>query len=187
MQVKNINQNNGKALSKQLICIDACGKVYLYISRVVSSSFKYCIQGTVIGKGTVTECTECWPCPLFDILFNEYFRAASLVVGRRPQCSGPPQQRMYSTLPIHWNIKSAPASPGRSRAGPSLYVFSLLGYSYTEQRLHIKSSSYLRPPPPPQFPSGSGKLLVPIGENLHRIPIHHRYHLRSLPGLTSHP
>jgi hypothetical protein len=34
---------------------------------------------------------------------------------------------MYSTIPIHWNIKSAPASPGRSRAGPSLYVFSLLG------------------------------------------------------------
>jgi hypothetical protein len=24
---------------------------------------------------------------------------------------------------IHWNIKSALASPGRSRAGPSLYVF----------------------------------------------------------------
>ncbi len=34
---------------------------------------------------------------------------------------------MYSTLPIHWNIKSAPASPGRGRAGPALYVFSLLG------------------------------------------------------------
>jgi hypothetical protein len=33
---------------------------------------------------------------------------------------------MYSTIPIHWNIKSAPASPGRSRVGPSLYVFSLL-------------------------------------------------------------
>jgi hypothetical protein len=33
---------------------------------------------------------------------------------------------MYSTIPIHWYIKSAPASPGRSRAGPSLYVFSLL-------------------------------------------------------------
>jgi hypothetical protein len=34
---------------------------------------------------------------------------------------------MYSTIPIHWNIKSAPASPGRSRVGPALYVFSLLG------------------------------------------------------------
>ncbi len=34
---------------------------------------------------------------------------------------------MYSTIPIHWNIKSVPASPGRSLAGPSLYVFSLLG------------------------------------------------------------
>ncbi len=34
---------------------------------------------------------------------------------------------MYSTIPIHWNIKSAPASPGRSRVGPALYLFSLLG------------------------------------------------------------
>jgi hypothetical protein len=29
---------------------------------------------------------------------------------------------MYSTIPIHWNIKSAPASPGRSCVGPALYV-----------------------------------------------------------------
>ncbi len=34
---------------------------------------------------------------------------------------------MYSTIPIHWNIWSAPASPGRSRVGPALYEFSLLG------------------------------------------------------------
>jgi hypothetical protein len=34
---------------------------------------------------------------------------------------------MYSTKPIHWNIKVALASPGRSRVGPALYVFSLLG------------------------------------------------------------
>ncbi len=34
---------------------------------------------------------------------------------------------MYSIRPIHWNIKSAPASPGRSRAGPAFYVFSFLG------------------------------------------------------------
>jgi hypothetical protein len=30
-------------------------------------------------------------------------------------------------IPIHWTIKSAPASPGGSRVGPALYVFSLLG------------------------------------------------------------
>jgi hypothetical protein len=36
---------------------------------------------------------------------------------------------MYSTIPIHWNIKSALASPGRSRVGPALYVFRLLGYN----------------------------------------------------------
>ncbi len=57
---------------------------------------------------------------------------ASLVAGRRPQCSaGPPQQGMYSSIPIHQNIKSAPASPGRSRAGPSLYIFSLLGLDHS--------------------------------------------------------
>jgi hypothetical protein len=34
---------------------------------------------------------------------------------------------MYSTIPSNWNIKSAPASPGRSRVGPAFYVFSFLG------------------------------------------------------------
>jgi hypothetical protein len=34
---------------------------------------------------------------------------------------------MYFTIPIHWNIKSAPASLGRSRVGPAFYVFSFLG------------------------------------------------------------
>jgi hypothetical protein len=38
---------------------------------------------------------------------------------------------MYSIIPIHWNIKSAPVSPGRSRVGPALYVFSLLEGSST--------------------------------------------------------
>jgi hypothetical protein len=33
---------------------------------------------------------------------------------------------MYSTISIHWNIKFPTASPGRSRVGPALYVFSLL-------------------------------------------------------------
>jgi hypothetical protein len=33
---------------------------------------------------------------------------------------------MYSTIPIHWNIKSAPTSPGS--VGPALYVFSFLAY-----------------------------------------------------------
>jgi hypothetical protein len=52
---------------------------------------------------------------------------ASLVAGRRPQCNaGAVQQGMYSSIPIHWDIKSAPASSGRSRVGSALYVFSLL-------------------------------------------------------------
>ncbi len=37
---------------------------------------------------------------------------------------------MYFIIPIHWNIKSAPASPGRSRAEPAFYVFSFLGSSF---------------------------------------------------------
>ncbi len=36
---------------------------------------------------------------------------------------------MYSTITIRWNIKSAPASPDRSRVGPALNVFSLLAWS----------------------------------------------------------
>ncbi len=57
------------------------------------------------------------------------FLLASLVAGSRPQFSaGAMQQGMYSTTPIHWNIKSAPASPGRSRVGPAFYVFSFLGH-----------------------------------------------------------
>ncbi len=55
------------------------------------------------------------------------FLLASLVAGTKPQrTTGADQQGTYSTIPIHWNIKSAPASPGRSHAGPALYVFSLL-------------------------------------------------------------
>ncbi len=38
---------------------------------------------------------------------------------------------MYFIRPIHWNIKSAPVSPGRSRVGPALYVFSLLASQST--------------------------------------------------------
>ncbi len=55
------------------------------------------------------------------------FLLASLVAGRRHQCNaGAVQQEMYSTISLHWNIKSAPASPGRSRVGPAFYVFSFL-------------------------------------------------------------
>jgi hypothetical protein len=56
------------------------------------------------------------------------FLLASLVAGKKPQgTAGADKQGMYSTIPIHWNIKSAPASPGRSRVGPAFYVFSFLG------------------------------------------------------------
>ncbi len=68
--------------------------------------------------------------PVRFLLFcsTSIFLLASLVAGRRPQCNaGADQQGMYSTIPIHWNIKSAPARPGRSRVGPALYAFSLMG------------------------------------------------------------
>jgi hypothetical protein len=48
------------------------------------------------------------------------------VAGKKPP-AGADFQGMYSTIPIHWNIKSAPASPGRSQVGPDFYVFSFLG------------------------------------------------------------
>jgi hypothetical protein len=58
---------------------------------------------------------------------------ASLVAGRRSQyTAGAVQQEMYSIRSIHQNIKSAPASLDRSRVGPALYVFSLLGQDCTE-------------------------------------------------------
>ncbi len=39
---------------------------------------------------------------------------------------------MYSSIPIHWNIKSAPANSGRSRVGPAFYVFSFLVYNHQQ-------------------------------------------------------
>ncbi len=53
------------------------------------------------------------------------------MAGRRPEYTASADwQGMYSTIPIHWNIKSAPASPGRSRVGPAFYVFSFLGTNF---------------------------------------------------------
>jgi hypothetical protein len=51
---------------------------------------------------------------------------------------------MYSTIPIHWNIKSPPASPGRSRVGPAFYVFSFLGGPLPEQFLANTNNWWLK-------------------------------------------
>ncbi len=81
------------------------------------------------------------------------FLLASLVAGRRHQYNaGAVQQGMYSTIPIYWNIKSAPASPGRSRVGPAFYVSSFLGHSILSGTAHTKTrithhSAYLACPP----------------------------------------
>jgi hypothetical protein len=80
------------------------------------------------------------------------FLLASLVAGRKPQCTaGADQQGMYSTIPIHWNIKSAPASPGRSRVGPAFYVFSFLGHRLlmitVRCCLYIATCTHSKPPP----------------------------------------
>ncbi len=53
-----------------------------------------------------------------------------LVQSSRECTAGAEEQGMYSIRSIHWNIKSAPASPGRSRVGLALYTFSLLVYIY---------------------------------------------------------
>jgi hypothetical protein len=55
-------------------------------------------------------------------------RLASLVAGRRPQCTPP-------YVPMQWNIKSAPASPGTRRVGPALYIFRLLGREHYEKKI----------------------------------------------------
>jgi hypothetical protein len=52
---------------------------------------------------------------------------------------------MYSIRPVHWNIKSSPASSGRSHGGPAFYIFSLLGdqyaqydgYTHEGQKVHV--------------------------------------------------
>jgi hypothetical protein len=41
---------------------------------------------------------------------------------------------MYSIIPIHWNIKSAPASPGRSPVGPALSVFTVASWFGTREK-----------------------------------------------------
>jgi hypothetical protein len=65
----------------------------------------------------------CWSCPPLIFCSISIFLLASLVTGRIPQCNcGAEQQGMYSIRPIHWKIKPSPASPGRSRVGPVLYV-----------------------------------------------------------------
>jgi hypothetical protein len=56
------------------------------------------------------------------------FLLASLVAGKRPQwIAVADYQGMYPTIPIYWNIKSAPVSLGRSRAGPAFYVLASWG------------------------------------------------------------
>jgi hypothetical protein len=114
----------------------------LYINTQNTHSFvqKYAVH-TLCTEYTAhtllhTEITQCTPQsnqsagPVRFLIFCSIsiFLLASLVAGRRHQCNaGAVQQGMYSTRPIHWNIKSAPASPGRSRVGPAFYVFSFLG------------------------------------------------------------
>ncbi len=66
--------------------------------------------------------------PLLIFCSLSIFLLATLVTGRRPH--GPSillvQTSRECSPPINWNIKSSPASLGRSRVGPALYVFSLL-------------------------------------------------------------
>jgi hypothetical protein len=87
--------------------------------------------------------------PVCFLIFSSIsiFLLASLVAGRRPQyIAGADFQGMYFTINIHWNFKSAPASPGRSRVGQALYVFSLLGADHAVS-IHLKSALAYRDSP----------------------------------------
>jgi hypothetical protein len=54
------------------------------------------------------------------------FLLASLVTGRRPRCTVAGNV-LYHTNPLEYQICSS--QKGRSRVGPAIYVFSLLGLS----------------------------------------------------------
>jgi hypothetical protein len=78
---------------------------------------------------------QCWPQstqsagPVRFLIFCSIsiFLLSSLVAGKGPQCSAGHCGRECTPPYLSTGIsKSAPASPGRSRAGPSLYIFSLL-------------------------------------------------------------
>ncbi len=62
------------------------------------------------------------PVRFFIFCSISIFLLASLVANRNPSVILEHSSRecTYSTIAIHWNIKSAPASPGRSRVGPAL-------------------------------------------------------------------
>jgi hypothetical protein len=120
------------------------------------------------------------------------FLLASIVAGWGPQCSaGPPSQRMYSTIPTHRNIKSAPASPGRSRAGPALYVFSLLGHPSSRPIPLPCRTNYCTSA---QFTNFVRELLVNITSgcvrtvhHVYTLPYHHMFSIQAADVQTALP
>ncbi len=53
-----------------------------------------------------TEYRECCPCQLYDILLTKYFVLASLVAGRRPQCTVTGNV-LHRTYPLEYQICSS--------------------------------------------------------------------------------
>jgi hypothetical protein len=95
-----------------------------FIPTLVLYVFKYRICEWLYAQST----QSAGPVRFFTFRSISIFLLASLVAVRRPQCTLAGNVQ-YSTIPIHLYIKSPPASPGKSRVGPALYVFSLLGYT----------------------------------------------------------
>ncbi len=101
----------------------------------IQASLEVCL----LGVASATEYTECWPCPLLLFCSISIFLLASLVAGRNPSVILVQNSRECTPPYLSTGIK-APASPGRSRVEPALYVFSLLGVSLA--CLHTLYSMY---------------------------------------------
>jgi hypothetical protein len=74
------------------------------------------VTNQVMGLKFLSQSTQsAGPVRFFIFSSISIFLLASLVAGRKTQCTaGADQQGMYSTMPFHKNIKSAPAGPSKS-------------------------------------------------------------------------
>jgi hypothetical protein len=79
----------------------------------------------VVWPTEYTECVLALSVRFFLFCSISIIPLASLVAGRRPQCTVAGNIILHHIYPLKY--QTAPASPGRSRVGPALYVFSLLG------------------------------------------------------------
>jgi hypothetical protein len=78
-----------KLMKEKLKNMTVCNRMYITALHICTRGFYVQKNHTVLTKEAIY--TECWPFPPFDILLISIFLLASLVAGRRPQCtSGAP-------------------------------------------------------------------------------------------------